>query len=149
MYLECSKDGLSRRMRRKYSIHEIFHGHYRLGEEKATLSNENLKALLISEASRDRHYGPITMYRDQWLKIGKLDSVDLLYVLEQGLQAEEIRMHFDYVAMHFRCVAFLDTLRKSFLRTASTASFTTLEDQAHAIRSLEHYNDPNTLTPVR
>ncbi|KAK4692795.1 hypothetical protein P7C71_g4476, partial [Lecanoromycetidae sp. Uapishka_2] len=148
-YIESTKDGLSRRMRKSLPIHDIFCGRYRGLEQKANLSNENVEALLTGQASRSSKEGPIAIYRKQWMKTRKLNSVELLSVLEESLKAEEVHLHFDYISMHFCCAALLNTLRLSLIEAASTDSVMSIEDQAEELKNLESYIDPNDLIPAR
>ena len=117
---QSAKDASSYRLRKTSPIHEIFVGRMRLGEKRVNLSTRNLESLLATETfTQSPANGPLRWICDDFAQIRRLSPPQLLFALEQGLTADDMHLHFDYVAMHKRCVDLLQGIRTNFISKAT------------------------------
>ena len=92
----------------------------RLGKKRIDLSTKNVGDLLAGDRFKQSPAdGPLQWICDDFAQTRTLSPPQLLFALEQGLMAEDMNLHFDYVAMHERCVNLLQSIRVQLISTAA------------------------------
>ena len=127
--LHRAKDIKSQRnIEKMYPLYSILRGRYCQSDSHANLAVDNLDAIITSAATKVGNEDPFSQICEQWAKIKKLTSVQLLSVLWHALEDDELQKNFDYVSMHTRCAALLKDLRNSFIAECPTVQSASAED---------------------
>lgn len=93
-------------MRKRYSVQD--------GKRESNMVLQDIEYLFKSD-----HNGARTSLKTralrQWKARKKLDSVDMLALVTEGVQQEESQLYFDFVSMNRRCIELLRRLRNSLV----------------------------------
>jgi hypothetical protein len=97
-------------MRKRYSVQE--------GKKESAALLEDMKHLFKSDNDNPRTSLKIRALR-QWKTQKRLDPVDMLALITEGVQEEEFQLYFDFVSLNRTCIELLRRLRNSLSETVA------------------------------
>jgi hypothetical protein len=97
-------------MRKRYSVQE--------GKKESAALLEDMEHLFKSDNDGPRTILKIRALR-QWKTQKRLDPVDMLALITEGVQEEEFQLYFDFVSLDRTCIKLLRRLRNSLSKTVA------------------------------
>jgi len=101
-------------MRKRYSVRD--------GKRDSTLVLQDMEYLLKSDCNSPRTSLKIRALR-QWKTQKRLDPVDMLALVTEGVQHEEQQLYFDFMSINRRCIEVLRRLRNRLVEDVTNVGW--------------------------